>query len=138
MSTTLDPVTLISVIPKPLLCLDSKECPHCGFNLVAQEIPAESRHLYIPMEKNRLTGRYENGKDDGRKMHFSHVIAVSSLVFDRTLAYSCPECKEVDVIPGCEAMMQADQDYWEAHDRVEALKGPEVPSSRTGYARGIG
>ena len=80
-----------------------KVCPHCGTNLVASEIPAEHRHFYLP----------QGTPDDGRELLYYRTIGISSVKFDRTLAYTCPDCKAVDVIPGCESMFEADREYWQ-------------------------
>jgi hypothetical protein len=92
-----------------LLNADMQECPHCHHTLVAQEIPADRRHLHLG-----FTPHGKPKEDDGRYMFYSHVVAQSSMVFDRTLAYTCPFCDTTDVIPGCEQMWLEDQAFWEA------------------------
>jgi len=86
-----------------------KACPHCGTNLVASEIPAENRHFYLP----------QGTPDDGRELLYYRTIGISSALFDRTLAYTCPDCKAIDIIPGCEAMFQADREH---EQKLEAAK----------------
>lgn len=77
--------------PKLMLNSESITCPHCACSLVDIEIPVENRKYY------------------GNKTHFSRVIGMSSLWFDRMLAYKCPDCDNVDVIPGLEDMWRKDQ-----------------------------
>lgn len=103
----------------PTLLLNGQQlnCPHCTHSLVAQEIPVERRHNYLGMEQDPDTGRMRCRKDDGRFLFYSHVIGVSSMLFDSLLAYTCPFCNTTDVIPGMEAKWDADQLWNEARDR---------------------
>jgi hypothetical protein len=87
-------------------------CPHCNANLIQSEIPQADRHNYLPMVKDETTGRFVDGSDDGRKLYFYRIIGMSSMLFDRVLAWSCPDCKVTDVIPGMEAKWAEEQAYW--------------------------
>lgn len=87
---------------KPMLTHDSQSCPHCTASLVAQEIPKESRHNYLGLEWDEPTKRFIPREDDGRFLFYSHLIGISSMWHDRTLALQCPFCNTIDVIPGLE------------------------------------
>jgi hypothetical protein len=89
--------------PAPLY-QNPKTCPHCGTNLVASQIPAANRKYYLP----------QGTPDDGRELLYYRTIGISSVIFDRILAYTCPDCKAIDVIPGCESMFEADRAHWQA------------------------
>lgn len=85
----------------------SKECPHCHESLVGPEIKQENRHCYIGFEKDPDGGRWPvPKKDDGRPMFYSNIIGMSSMLFDRILAYKCPHCGALDVISGMEGEWQ--------------------------------
>lgn len=73
---------------------DSEVCPHCGLSLVDQPIPEDLREFY-----------------GGRKF-FSSLMMQLSLLFDRVLAFSCPYCKTIDVIPGREGMWHEEIAHW--------------------------
>lgn len=118
-----------NVTPKLLLTMESQACPHCKTSLIAQVIPQGSRHLYLGFEYQMG----ENGKltpvpkqDDGRFMFYSHVIGMSSMLFDRTLAFTCPFCKTTDIIPGLEEAWVEEQAYWAEHVEVELLGKSEA------------
>jgi hypothetical protein len=76
----------------------AQTCPHCDTSLVARKIPQQDRHLYLP----------PGVEDDGRFLFYSRVVGMSSLWFDRILAYKCPFCEAIDVVPGCESMWAQD------------------------------
>src|SRR5688572_19903865 len=48
------------------------KCPHCGANLVGDEIPENRRHMF------------------GGSTHYSRVMAIDDR--DRTTHYECPDC----------------------------------------------
>lgn len=83
-------------------------CPHCSANLIASEIPKEHRPHYLGYHKDPKTGKYVENEDHGRPMYYYRMIGLSSWKYDRTLAYQCPDCKAIDVIPGCERMYEDD------------------------------
>jgi hypothetical protein len=140
-----------SIAVKPLLNTQSQECPHCRASMIAQEIPADRRHNYLPMVKDPVSGRYVDGPDDGRFMFYSHVIGRSSILHDRTLAYTCPFCDVTDVIPGLEAMW-AELMVWETveyakdvlrgaiernpYAELDSCIGPDGPIGLIGDAEG--
>lgn len=80
-----------------LLNPKAESCPHCDANLVAGEIPQDSRHCYISPGQ----------PDDGRRLFYSRAIGIYD--FDYTLAYQCPDCKVIDVRPGFEDLWARSQ-----------------------------
>lgn len=94
-------------------------CPHCNANLIHSEIPAADRHYYLGMENTEIPGKFQLKRDDGRKMYFYRIIGQSSLLFDRVLAWTCPDCKVTDVIPGMEAKWAEEQAYWAKREKLD-------------------
>lgn len=99
--------------PEPIGILhhDAKYCPHCYKSLVGPEILKENRHCYLGFEKDKETGKYVPKKDDGRPLFYSNIIGMSSMCFDRILAYQCPHCHEIDVIPGMEKQWEQETEF---------------------------
>jgi hypothetical protein len=94
-------------------------CPHCNANLIASEIPAESRRYYMTP-----------GKEHDRPLYFYRLIGQSSMLFDRVLAWTCPDCKVTDVIPGCEEMWEKDQAYWAEYEARQAHQYRPMPDQQ--------
>lgn len=94
----------VPATPKLMLNPKMEVCSHCAASLIAMEIPVCDREAYIPMGQT----------DDGQFLFFSKVVGHSSMLFDRILAYECPFCNNIDVIPGMEKMWAEDQAYWES------------------------
>lgn len=91
---------------KQMLNGTQETCPHCEESLIKCEIPDADRHHFIA----------EGEEDNGEPIYFFHTIAVSSLIFDRILAWKCPFCETIDVIPGMEEKWNEDVRYWAKHD----------------------
>ena len=51
------------------------ECPYCKANLIAEEVPIESRELY-------------------GGTHFYRVISIYDREKDATVKWQCPDCRE--------------------------------------------
>jgi predicted RNA-binding Zn-ribbon protein involved in translation (DUF1610 family) len=66
----------------------SQTCPHCEANLIAQEIPKESRPYYLPY----------GAEDDGRFLFFSKVVGIYCMERDRTVKLQCPFCGATDTV----------------------------------------
>lgn len=69
----------------------SAHCPACSANLIAGDIPKESRHYYLGFKKNS-SGVYEPQEDDGRPLYYYRTIGIYDMEKDRTVAYRCPDC----------------------------------------------
>jgi hypothetical protein len=91
---------------------NSEVCPHCMADLVHSVIPEADRHYYMPLDM----------PDDGRRLVFLRVIGMSSLLFDRILAWRCPDCAVTDVIPGYEAKWAKEQAYDAGDAHQQAAK----------------
>ena len=57
---------------------DSTTCPHCEANLQGAEIPEKDRYAF------------------GGKTHYSRLIAVEILGYDRVTHWRCPDCGAED------------------------------------------
>jgi predicted RNA-binding Zn-ribbon protein involved in translation (DUF1610 family) len=66
----------------------SQTCPHCEANLIAQEIPKESRPYYLPY----------GTEDDGRFLFYSKVVGIYCMWRDRTVKLQCPFCGATDAV----------------------------------------
>ena len=82
---------------KPLMNLGTPRCPHCLANLIAQEVPEEKRHLHL------VSTQQERRRPSGNRpfLFYTHLLAIAS-TDGSPMAWECPFCHEIDVVPGME------------------------------------
>lgn len=97
----------------------SEVCPHCAADLVAGLITdPKTRQYYLPIPTGHKFGTLI--PDDGRRLVYLKVIGQSSLLYDKVLAWTCPECGTTDIIPGYEEEYAREQEFLKTFEEDRA------------------